>query len=394
MDESDIDIEEIKQELYSLYKTIIKNNSNDITNLPQLLDISSYTNLSLITNIKKLIKEIILLNSNYKDDLSQQENMIKKLEFDIKYYLKDLLHYKIQINSLEIKLNAFASMEEDYEELKAKVKFEGGKFLENDRKDNEIIILRNENSRIKKEIKKLESQKIVMESEYNEKIKKLENEILILNKKISDMEKNNRENKNDFNSSANLKLNIKDNKENIANKKLKKNNFNLSNVHNIINFTNNNFANNNKKLVNFHSPKDDLLYIERSRNKYNDKTTVNSNLFTATYNKIVNGINNNNKILFPFKKEFNLIKYTRNKSISVMKGRELSESKTMSFNNNYNYNTEIKKKNFNKIINAKQQNAFSLNSTDLKNMGQIDKKYANKNFNRIVSAKNIKNNKI
>ena len=393
MDESDIDIEEIKQELYSLYKTIIKNNSNEITNLPQLLDISSYTNLSLITNIKKLIKEIILLKSNYKDDLSQQENMIKKLEFDIKYYLKDLLHYKIQINSLEIKLNAFASMEEDYEELKAKVKFEGGKFLENDRKDNEIIILRNENSRIKKEIKKLESQKIVMESEYNEKIKKLENEILILNKKISDMEKNNRENKNDFNSSANLKLNIKDNKENIANKKLKKNNFNLSNVHNIINFTNNNFANNNKKLVNFHSPKDDLLYIERSRNKYNNKTTVNSNLFTATYNKIVNGINNN-KILFPFKKEFNLIKYTRNKSISVMKGRELSESKTMSFNNNYNYNTEIKKKNFNKIMNAKQQNAFSLNSTDLKNMGQIDKKYANKNFNRIVSAKNIKNNKI
>jgi hypothetical protein len=394
MDESDIDIEEIKQELYSLYKTIIKNNSNEITNLPQLLDISSYTNLSLITNIKKLIKEIILLKSNYKDDLSQQENMIKKLEFDIKYYLKDLLHYKIQINSLEIKLNAFASMEEDYEELKAKVKFEGGKFLENDRKDNEIIILRNENSRIKKEIKKLESQKIVMESEYNEKIKKLENEILILNKKISDMEKNNRENKNDFNSSANLKLNIKDNKENITNKKLKKNNFNLSNVHNIINFTNNNFANNNKKLVNFHSPKDDLLYIERSRNKYNNKTTVNSNLFTATYNKIVNGINNNNKILFPFKKEFNLIKYTRNKSISVMKGRELSESKTMSFNNNYNYNTEIKKKNFNKIMNAKQQNAFSLNSTDLKNMGQIDKKYANKNFNRIVSAKNIKNNKI
>lgn len=394
MDESDIDIEEIKQELYSLYKTIIKNNSNEITNLPQLLDISSYTNLSLITSIKKLIKEIILLNSNYKDDLSQQENMIKKLEFDIKYYLKDLLHYKIQINSLEIKLNAFASMEEDYEELKAKVKFEGGKFLENDRKDNEIIILRNENSRIKKEIKKLESQKIVIESEYNEKIKKLENEILILNKKICDMEKNNRENINDFNSSANLKLNIKDNKENITNKKLKKNNFNISNVHNIINFTNNNFTNNNKKLVNFHSPKDDLLYIERSRNKYNNKTTVNSNLFTATYNKIVNGINNNNKILFPFKKEFNLIKYTRNKSISVMKGRELSESKTMSFNNNYNYNTEIKKKNFNKIMNAKQQNAFSLNSTDLKNMGQIDKKYANKNFNRIVSAKNIKNNKI
>ena len=391
--ENESENEEIKQELYSLYKNILKNYTNELYS-SENQDISSYTILSLISNIRVFIKEIISLNNYYKENLSQQENMIKKLEFDVKYYLKNLLHYKIQNNSLEIKLNAFVSMEEDYEELKAKVKFEGGKFLENDRKDNEIIILRNENSRIKKEIKKLESQKIMIESEYNEKIKKLENDIMLLNKKILDLEKNHRESNNDFNSSVNLKLNVKESKDNIANKKLKKNNFNLSNVHNIINFTNNNFINNNKKLVNFHSPKDDLLYMERSRNKYNNKTTVNSNLFTATYNKIINGMNNNNKVLFPFKKEFNLIKYTRNKSISVMKGRELSESKTMSFNSNYNYNTEIKKKNINKIINAKQQNAFSFNSTDLKNMGQTDKKYGNKNFNRIVSAKNIKNNKI
>ena len=391
--ENESENEEIKQELYSLYKTILKSYTNELYS-SEIQDISSYTILSLISNIRVFIKELISLNNYYKENLSQQENMIKKLEFDVKYYLKNLLHYKIQNNSLEIKLNAFVSMEEDYEELKAKVKFEGGKFLENDRKDNEIIILRNENSRIKKEIKKLESQKIVIESEYNEKIKKLENDIMVLNKKILDLEKSHRENNNDFNSSVNLKLNVKESKDNIANKKLKKNNFNLSNVHNIINFTNNNFINNNKKMVNFHSPKDDLLYMERSRNKYNNKTTVNSNLFTATYNKIINGMNNNNKVLFPFKKEFNLIKYTRNKSISVMKGRELSESKTMSFNSNYNYNTEIKKKNINKIINAKQQNAFSFNSTDLKNMGQTDKKYGNKNFNRIVSAKNIKNNKI
>ena len=390
--ENESENEEIKQELYSLYKTILKIYTNELYS-SEIQDISSYTILSLISNIRVFIKEIISLNNYYKENLSQQENMIKKLEFDVKYYLKNLLHYKIQNNSLEIKLNAFVSMEEDYEELKAKVKFEGGKFLENDRKDNEIIILRNENSRIKKEIKKLESQKIVIESEYNEKIKKLEKDIMVLNKKILDLEKNHRESNNDFNSSVNLKLNVKESKDNIANKKLKKNNFNLSNVHNIINFTNNNFINNNKKLVNFHSPKDDLLYMERSRNKYNNKTTVNSNLFTATYNKIINGMNNN-KVLFPFKKEFNLIKYTRNKSISVMKGRELSESKTMSFNSNYNYNTEIKKKNINKIINANQQNAFSFNSTDLKNMEQTDKKYGHKNFNRIVSAKNIKNNKI
>ena len=390
MDEDEKENKKIKEELYSLYKTILKNNTKEF-NISQIQDISSYSNLSLITNIKKHLIEMILLNIKYEDNLLQQENMIKKLEFDIKYYLKNLLHYKIQNKSLEIKLNAYSSMEEDYEELKEKVKYEGGKFLENDRKDNEIMILRNENSKIKKEIKKLENQKVIMESEYNDKIKQLEMEIDKLNKKISDMEKNNKEN--NSNSSINLKANGKDNKD-MINKKIKRNNFSLSNIHNIINFTNNNFINTNKKLISLHSPKDDLLYLERSRNKSNNKTTVTNNLFTATYNKIMNGINNNHKIYFPFKKDFNLIKYSRNKSISVMKGREFSESKTMSFNSNYINKSDHKPKNFNKIINTKQQNVFPLNNYDLKNMGKIEKKYINKNLSRIISAKNIKNNKI
>jgi hypothetical protein len=319
--------------------------------------------------------------------------MIKKLEIDIKYYLKELFHYKIQNNSLEMKITAFSSMEEEYEELKEKVRYEGGKFLENDRKDNEIMILRNENSKIKKEIKKLESQKMILEAEKNEykdEIKQLENNVDILNKKIVDLEKNMKDNK--FNSSVNLKMNNKDNKDNSINKKIKRNNYSLSNLQNIINFTNNNFINNNRKLVNFHSPKDDILYLEHSRNKYTNKTTVNTNLFTATYNKIINGVNTN-KILFPFKKEFNLLKYTRNKSISNLKGREFGESKTMSFNGNYVNKSENKQKSFNKILNTKQQNVFPMNSNDFKNLGQIEKKYVNKNLNRITSAKNMKNNK-
>ena len=391
MDGNENEYIKTKEELYSLYKTILENNTKDL-NISQIEDISFYTNLSLISLIKNHLIEIILSNIKYKEHLSQQESRIKKLEFDIKYYIKNLFHYKIQNNSLEIKLNAFASMEQDYEELKEKVKYEGGKFLENDRKDNEIIILRNENSKIKKEIKKLESQKVIMESEYNEKIKQLEMEIESLNKKITEMEKNNKEN--NFNSSISSKINIKDNKENIINKKIRKNNFSLSNIHNVINFTNNNFINTNKKLMNFHSPKNDLLHLERTRNKYNNKTTVNNNLFTATYNKIVNGMNNTNKIYFPFKKDFNLIKYTRNKSISVMKGRDFGGSKAMSFNGDYINKSENKEKNFNKIINTKQQNAFPFNNNDLKNTEKIEKKYIDKDFNRIISAKNIKNNKI
>ena len=389
---NDIENEKIKEELYSLYRITIKSKDSKL-NTSDIQDISSFTILSLITNTKKYITKIIEDNKKYKEYLFQLGNMIKKLEIDIKYYLKELFHYKIQNNSLEMKITAFSSMEEEYEELKEKVRYEGGKFLENDRKDNEIMILRNENSKIKKEIKKLESQKMILEAEKNEykdEIKQLENNVDILNKKIVDLEKNMKDNK--FNSSVNLKMNNKDNKDNSINKKIKRNNYSLSNLQNIINFTNNNFINNNRKLVNFHSPKDDKLYLEHSRNKYTNKTTVNTNLFTATYNKIINGVNTN-KILFPFKKEFNLLKYTRNKSISNLKGREFGESKTMSFNGNYVNKSENKQKSFNKILNTKQQNVFPMNSNDFKNLGQIEKKYVNKNLNRITSAKNMKNNK-
>ena len=389
---NDIENEKIKEELYSLYRITIKSKDSKL-NTSDIQDISSFTILSLITNTKKYITKIIEDNKKYKEYLFQLGNMIKKLEIDIKYYLKELFHYKIQNNSLEMKITAFSSMEEEYEELKEKVRYEGGKFLENDRKDNEIMILRNENSKIKKEIKKLESQKMILEAEkneYKEEIKQLENNVDILNKKIVDLEKNMKDNK--FNSSVNLKMNNKDNKDNLINKKIKRNNYSLSNLQNIINFTNNNFINNNRKLVNFHSPKDDILYLEHSRNKYTNKTTVNTNLFTATYNKIINGVNTN-KILFPFKKEFNLLKYTRNKSISNLKGREFGESKTMSFNGNYVNKSENKQKSFNKILNTKQQNVFPMNSNDFKNLGQIEKKYVNKNLNRITSAKNMKNNK-
>ena len=389
---NDIENEKIKEELYSLYRITIKSKDSKL-NTSDIQDISSFTILSLITNTKKYITKIIEDNKKYKEYLFQLGNMIKKLEIDIKYYLKELFHYKIQNNSLEMKITAFSSMEEEYEELKEKVRYEGGKFLENDRKDNEIMILRNENSKIKKEIKKLESQKMILEAEKNEykdEIKQLENNVDILNKKIVNLEKNMKDNK--FNSSVNLKMNNKDNKDNSINKKIKRNNYSLSNLQNIVNFTNNNFINNNRKLVNFHSPKDDILYLEHSRNKYTNKTTVNTNLFTATYNKIINGVNTN-KILFPFKKEFNLLKYTRNKSISNLKGREFGESKTMSFNGNYVNKSENKQKSFNKILNTKQQNVFPMNSNDFKNLGQIEKKYVNKNLNRITSAKNMKNNK-
>ena len=106
-------------------------------------------------NPEKIIKE---LNTNSKsniyDKYFQLESQIRKLEYDNKILLQREFQNKINRDTFEMKLNAYADLEKEYEELKEKLKYEGGKFLENERKDNEIIILRQENSTLKKEIQK------------------------------------------------------------------------------------------------------------------------------------------------------------------------------------------------------------------------------------------------
>jgi hypothetical protein len=178
----------IKEELFSLYqniKNIVPNEKLPTNRAKNTEDINTYSSLILINNIKDFIP-LITNNKNFENnnhefndeftdynkilkDYNQLENQIRKLEEDNKYYLKILMQYTIQKNSLEMKLNAYMSLEEEYEELKEKVKYEGGKFLENDRKDNEIIILRNENSTLKKEIIKLEIKNKTFEKK-NERI--------------------------------------------------------------------------------------------------------------------------------------------------------------------------------------------------------------------------------
>ena len=407
-----LEIKEIKQELYNLYKAIqnsIKENNINLNVLTDIQDISYYDCSALIDNIKNITTLSLTYNNNFKNEeikLSnnknkeehyiQMENMIKKLEFDIKYYLKNLLHYKIQNNSLEQKINSLMSIEEDYEDLKQKVKYDGSKFLENDRKENEIMILKNENSKMKKVITNLERQKLILENEKNElydKVKKLENDNKLMDEKIIDLEKNIQEKKNNDN---NININ--------TNKKIQKN------FHNMININNNTNINKPKRIVNFLSPRDDKLYLEHIRdNKINNKTLnsnpINNNLFTATYNKIAHGINANK--LFPFRKDLNILKYTRNKSLFSLKGID-NESKTMSYNNKINIDKNEtfkqksgnKQKNFAKMINNKnkqqysQYSAFSLSNNSSKDIFQNDKKNINKNFIRNGSAKNMKIYKI
>ena len=406
----------IKDELLLLYKEI--KNKIKIENEKNIEEITSYDSLILIKKIKAFFNSLININSNKEledknkkliNDYIQLENQIIKLEIDNKYYLKNFLAYKIQKDSLEMKLNAYMALEEEYEELKEKVKYEGGKFLENDRKDNEIIILRSENSALKKEITKIENKNKnneIKNKEYQNKIKDLQNTVDNLNKKIYKLEKIIKENtvknsnliRNNNNSCTNIR--IKSN-ENISNRLNNNSNYNsdysLANLKNVIHLNN---SNNNRRLRNFRSPKNDIIYLDHNKNINNNTiNAINTNIFSPSYNKIINGINNK-KIVLPIKKEFSIIKHQRNNSISILRDRDNNESKTLSINKYNKERNDIflqksgnKMKNNNKIFNSnsKHNNLYPLSCKNSKNNnGQIVRKYIQKEMIRNSSSQNIK----
>ena len=322
----------IKEELFSLYKGIkddIPNNKLPI-NKKNIQNISTLDSITLITYIKESIPLLINQkiseaktqnnnnefsieleeNSNLKKEYYQLENQLKKAESDTRYYLKSYLKCEIQKKVLEMKLNAYMCLEEEYEDLKEKVKYEGGKFLDNERKDNEIFILRAENSSLKKEIVKLENinkNKDYKIKEHLKTIKDLQNNVENLNRKIFNLKKiinnNNNINNNEINSKyktlskdrnnsmVDLGFN-KNNNENIFNKveyfrKINtKNNYN-NDIRNVKSIYPQTFK--LKRKINFNSPKSDSMHLENNKNTSNSNMsihTANTQLLATIYNKI------------------------------------------------------------------------------------------------------------
>ena len=192
----------IKEELFSLFKEIKDDIPNDQLplNNKSIQNISTLDSITLITYIKESLPLLISHkiseaitqnnnnelsaefddNNNLRKDYSQLENQIRKIESDNRYYVQLYLKCEIQKKVLDMKLNAYQYLEDEYEHLKEKVKYESGKFLDNEKKDNEIFILRAENSSLKKEIVNLEhinKKKDKKINEYITIIKDLKNKI-------------------------------------------------------------------------------------------------------------------------------------------------------------------------------------------------------------------------
>ena len=145
-------------------------------------------------NFQEISSEKFLFTPLPQDEKKLYENIILNLEARERKLSKIIFQQKLQKDAMECKIAEYVEMEEEFEEMKAKLKYEEGRFLKNDRKDNEIIIIRSENSNLKQSIKKLEQQVKTMEKSKQKNIEiihKMQNDIKILKNKIDELKKQN-----------------------------------------------------------------------------------------------------------------------------------------------------------------------------------------------------------
>ena len=365
MNKNDDIIDDIKTQLYELYidmKTFLISSEKEKENNETKQEISSSSEPDIIIKylkncIKILIDEKNNDNKNKEqnnitngvpnnDIINQFESYIKKLEMDIKYNIKKQFIYKIQKDSLEMKIRGYMEIEEEYEELKEKVKYENGKFLENDRKDNEIVILRRENSNLKKEINKIEEKNKNYEKKHNEDqdvIKGLKSKISKLEEKIEEMKEKINEIKNKNSNNLNIHKNIVEHYNMTTDKNSIDNKVNINIKHGLTNYQSNSYIND------FESNKNNQIKIKTLHTNTIDN---NNNKLSISYlNKLYNKNKNINPHLINNNKNRN-----KHKSNSVsMRSDENEKSelltKYLSANQNNKYGPYTKIRSLNKFNN-------------------------------------------
>ena len=291
------------------------------------------------------------------DEKTQYENIIRKLEAKERILSKINFQDKLQKDAMENKIGEYIEMEEEFEEMKTKLKYEDGRFLNNDRKDNEIIIIRGENSNLKKSIKNLEQQIINFEKDKkqkNEIINKLQNEINEFKLKLEEAEK-----QNEILNSHSININI-NNVTGTNNKSSLPANNN----------TNNKIGNNTNK----NNDKNKLFPYQKIKSKILNNKNHNDEILSNTRNESLEKINSNllNKILVGSKVN-KTNTHLNNSCVKVNHYPLANNQKQNFFNNNSSNNMPFfnrnNMKNFNimkKIMPSGGNNSSRSNSTKIK----------------------------
>ena len=211
------------------------------------------------------------------------ENIIKKLEEKERNLLKLHFHHILQKEAMDIRISDLMEVEDEYEEMKTKLKYEDGRFLNNDRKDNEILIIRSENSNLKHIVDNLEEKILNLENsneQLNKKVKALTQELEDLKSKLNDKKQT------ELNLSQNFFYNITNHNHNLT-----KNNNNKSKC--LLNSDENN--NNNEvikhKVKNYYKLSN---HKEKNRDEHNntvkDYRNHNMNIISSQCHKLKSNI--------------------------------------------------------------------------------------------------------
>ena len=361
-----LDYHSLKNNLYSIYKLC----SQNLIQKQNITDINQIKINEIILHIKSSINNLISFQT-------QLQNIIIKLEADTRHFLKREFQFNIQKHSLESKVKAYMNMEEEYQELKEKMHYSQGKFLENDRKDHEILILKKENSSIKKDITKLEKKNIELEERIN-KDQNIIDELKLKNDKltniISELKKQNFQN---MRSNSSINLNIINN-NNINPNKNKKNALFLKQKNAYLNSPKSSFNSeslNSNFNINYSSNKTKFDYTSKNKEEFN---LDNNRNYITNYNKIFN-INGNNG--YGQKKN-------RNRSISMLLDDYDKKENYFWMNNSTNkFLSNINGKTINKINqNSLPKYKLSLSNkneslANLRNMKDMPKKIIRKKWN-------------
>ena len=155
------------KDFIGITNNLIQNHKTYILNLKELLKkviSNNNTNMNLnklYENIDYIIKKIEVLFSKYINDIknsynSQYENTLKLYEQKIRYLYENKFNLELNRKILEESNKNLLRKEKEYELIKEKtgIVVVNNKIINNDRKENEIFILRKENSLLKDIIEK------------------------------------------------------------------------------------------------------------------------------------------------------------------------------------------------------------------------------------------------
>ena len=309
---------------------------------------------NLIFNNKDNNMKIELDNN----EMLKYETILKKLECKERYLTKLNFQNKLQKDAMENKISDYMEMEDEFEEMKTKLKYEDGRFLNNDRKDNEIIIIRGENSNLKKMIKKLEQQITDLNKEISEKTKlisDLETEKKNLKEKLEEAKKHN-----DILNSHIININF--------------NNMSGSNNKNSIQQNNNVNSINNVENINRHTTTKYPHYFNSELNtgKIKDEKMSKYFPYKKIHNKILNNKHNQRESL----------SNTKNESSEKLKSDFLNKyftGKGINKNNNINVNGNTSNMPLNNS--CVKVNYFPIAKNNKPNNNNNIKPYFNRNMN-------------